>query len=71
MEEADAGRVAAVLTTDAKLDLRLGLATKLAAHPHHSANPIDVEGLERIGIDHAVLEVLLKEFAFGIVAREA
>ena len=70
--EGDRARLASVLAADAELELG-----RSAARPRSTAirirapTPVDVEHLERVALDHAVLEVAREELALGVVAREA
>src|SRR2546423_1360774 len=60
-------RPAAVLPADADLELGLGAASALDGDAHQLADARLVEHLERIAIEHAVLEVAREELAFGVV----
>ena len=69
--ELDRARLAAVLAADAELDVRLRLAAALDADAHEVADAFLVEHLERVPLEHAVLEVEGEELALGVVARHA
>jgi hypothetical protein len=63
------GRVAAVLAADAELDPGLRRAAPLDADPHQVADAVLVDRLERVALEHSVLEVEGEELALGVVAR--
>ena len=46
-------------------------AAALDADPHQVADAVLVERLERVALEHAVLEVEGEELALGVVARHA
>src|SRR5581483_8119773 len=62
-------RVAAVLAADAELDALLRPTPSLDRDSHQLADAGLVEGLERVVLDDAVLEVEREELALGVVAR--
>src|SRR5204863_1073285 len=66
--ERDRLRLAAVLAADAELQLRLGRAAALDPDTHQIAHSALVERLERVALEHALLEVVGEELALGVVA---
>src|SRR5262249_14164507 len=68
--EADRLRLAAVLSADTHLDV-LHAAAALDGDAHELADAALVDRLERVALEHAVLEVAGQELALGVVAREA
>src|SRR6185437_16001409 len=60
-------RLAAVLAADAELDVRLRLPPPLHRDPHQVADTVLVEHLERVALEHAVLEVEGEEIPLGVV----
>ena len=71
MAEGHRGRIAAVLPADAKLDVVLDAARPLDRELHQGTDALLVERLERVALEHAVLQVARQELALGVVAREA
>ncbi len=71
MEERDRGRVAAVLAADAELEVGLDRASALGPERHELADALLIDRLERVLLEHAVLEVDREEPVLGVVAREA
>src|SRR5215210_7480043 len=69
--ERDRLRLAAVLAADAELEVLLDAAPALDGDAHQVADAVLVEELERVALEHAVLEVARQELALGVVAREA
>src|SRR5205823_449327 len=69
--EGNRARLAAVLTADTDLQCRLDAPPALDRDPHQLADAVLVEHLERIALDHAVLEVAREKLAFGVIARKA
>src|SRR5439155_1394434 len=69
--ERDRVRLAAVLAADAELDAFLAASDPLDGAPLQVADPAPVERLERVPLEHAVLEVAGQELALSVVAREA
>src|SRR5437870_8590485 len=69
--ERDALRLASVLAADAELELGLRAAAALDRDPHQVADAADVERLERVLLEHAVLEIRREELPLGVVTREA
>src|SRR5947207_1164116 len=61
-------RLATVLAADAELDVGLRRAPALDADPHQVADAVQVEGLERVLLEHAVLEIEGQELPLGVVA---
>src|SRR4029453_12103378 len=68
--ERDRGRLTAVLPADAHLDV-LHAAAALDRDAHEVADAALVDRLERVPLEHAVLEVARQELALRVVAREA
>ena len=66
--ELDRARLAAVLAADAELDLRVRLPPPLDADPHQVADAFGVEHLERVSLEHALLEVEGEELPLRVVA---
>ena len=60
-----------MLAADAELEVGLRRPATLDRDPHQVADPVDVERLERVLLQHAVLEVVREELALCVVAREA
>ena len=60
-----------MFATDAELEVGLLRPATLDRDPHQLADALDVERLERVLLEHAVLEVMRQELALGVVAREA
>ena len=60
-----------MLAADAELDAFLGASAPLDRDPHQVADPALVERLERVPLEHAVLEVARQELALRVVTREA
>ena len=60
-----------MLAADAELEVRLRLPPALDRDPHQVADAFVVEHLERVALEHAVLEVEGEELALGVVARHA
>src|SRR4051812_178094 len=69
--ELDRRRLAAVLAADAELDVRLRLPPPLHRDPHQVSDTFGVEHLERVALEHAVLEVEREELPLRVVARHA
>src|SRR3954469_18931705 len=69
--ERDRVGLAAVLAADAQLQVVLDAAAALDRDAHQVADTILVERLERVALEHAVLEVARQELALRVVAREA
>src|SRR5581483_9299972 len=67
--ELDRAWLAAVLAADPDLELRLRSAPALDADAHQVADAFLVERLERVRLEHAVLEIEGQELALGVVAR--
>ena len=53
-----------------ELDLRLRRPPPLDRDPHQVADALDVDHLERVPLEHAVLEVPRQELPLRVVARE-
>src|SRR3954451_1948214 len=68
--ERDRAGLPAVLAADAELDPRPRAPPPLHGDAHQVADAVDVDHLERVALEHAVLEVTGQELAFGVVARE-
>src|SRR6266550_5575094 len=68
--ERDACGLTAVLAADAELDLFLRRAAALDRDSHQVSDSALVERLERVALEHAVLEVAGQELALGIVPRQ-
>src|SRR5437588_3501978 len=64
--ERDRARLAAVLAADTELELRLRAPPPLDGDPHQVADAVDVDHLERIALEHPVLEVARQELALSI-----
>ena len=60
-----------MLAADTHLQVVLDRSPALDRNPHQVADPLLVEHLERVPLEHAVLEVAGEELALGVVAREA
>src|ERR1700693_1430783 len=69
--EGDRRGLAAVLATDAHLQVLLHAPAALDGDPHQLPYPTLVEDLERVPLEDAVLEVARQELALRVVAREA
>src|SRR5262249_62043518 len=69
--ERDRVRLAAVLAADTELEVLLRASPPLDGDPHQVADAVLVEHLERVPLEHVVLEIACQELAFGVVAREA
>src|SRR5207253_7957145 len=69
--ERDRVGLAAVLAADAELDSFLGASAPLDRDPHQVADAALVERLERVPIEHAVIEVARQELPLGVVTGEA
>src|SRR5262245_45222603 len=65
--ERDRLGLAAVLAADAHLQVFLHAPASLDGDPHQVAHPGLVERLERVALEHAVLEVAREELALGVV----
>ena len=70
MAERDRRRLAAVLAADPELQVFLRASPPLHGDPHQVAHSALVEDLERVALEHAVLEVVGEELPFRVVARE-
>src|SRR5579862_1485541 len=66
--ERDRARLAAVLAADAELERRLFRPAALDRDPHQPADALLVEHLERVALEHAVVQVARQELALGVVA---
>src|SRR5581483_8415322 len=71
MAERDRARLPAVLAADAELELRLRRTPTLDRDPHQAADAVLVEYLERVPLEHAVVQVAREELPFGVVTRDA
>ena len=60
-----------MLAADTDLEVRLDATAALDSDAHQVADAFLVERLERIPVDHAVLEVVGQELALGVVAGDA
>ena len=69
--ERDGLRLAAVLAADAELQVVLDAAAALDRDAHQVADARAVERLERVLLEHVVLQVVGEELPLGVVAREA
>ena len=70
MAERHRARLAAVLAADAERGSGF-TPSPLHGDPHQVADAFAIERLERVPLEHAVLEVVRQELALGVVAREA
>src|SRR5258705_8323174 len=68
--EGDAPRLAAVLAADAQLELRFDTSPPLDGDAHQVADAVEVDHLERVALEHTVLEVARQELPLRVVARE-
>ena len=57
-----------MLAADAELQVGLGRTTTLDGDSHQVADPVDVERLERVLLEHPFLEVVRQELALRVVA---
>ena len=64
-------RLSPVLAADSHLQVVLHAAAALDRDSHQLADALLVDHLERVALEHAVLEVARQELALGVVAREA
>src|SRR3954469_8245619 len=69
--ERDRVGLAAVLAADAQLDALLRAAAPLDRDAHQVADAALIDGLERVSLQHAVLEVAGEELSLGVIPREA
>src|SRR5215475_10557491 len=69
--ELDRTGLAAVLAADAELQVRLRPPPPLDSGPHQVTDALLVEHLERVPLEHAVLEVEGEELPLRVVARHA
>ena len=70
VEERHRARIAAVLAADAELEAGLDRAAALDPERDELADALLVDRLERVLLEHAVLEVDGEEAVLGVVARE-
>src|SRR4051794_12940206 len=70
LAEGDGLRVPAVLTADPQLDVRPGASREPRGHLDQAADALTVERLERVSLEHSLLEVGREERALGVVPRE-
>ena len=69
--ERDRGRLSPVLAADAHLQVVLDASAAFDRDPHQVPHPALVDRLERVPLEHAVLEVARQELALRVVPREA
>ena len=70
VEQGDRLRVAAVLAAHAELEVGLGLAPEAGADAHELADAVGVDGLERVALQQALLQVGRHHPALDVVAGE-
>ena len=68
MEEVHRVGVTTMLTADADLESGPGLAALLDSDPHQAPYTLDVQGLERLDAEDALLQVLREERRLDVVA---
>ncbi len=58
MEEGDTGGITAVFAADPQGQARTGLSTRLACEAYQGPHPLNVQGLEWVGVQYFFFDVL-------------